>query len=118
MSGIDQSLVCALERGRKKSPNLAILDRLIAVMRPESSIEANLRWSAVHDSVIEICAASGTGAVELVSRALMASKVLSKDESVGLARLIERVIDSKGQLAQLNSATSQQKQALLEGNTM
>ena len=99
---IDQSQLCAIERGRRGIQDREALVRLAAVLKLEPTALDELVWAMNHDRVIASVQKAGLAqAVALVSLALQASRALSQDETRGLEDLLSGLLKGKRQLSQL-----------------
>lgn len=103
-AGLDQSYVCALERGRRQVPRADVLDALCRGLNLSDEECRELIWAAAHDRVL--AALSGEGLVShaaLVSAALRAAHYLGASELAGLERQILRSVQSKQHLLALEA---------------
>lgn len=105
-SGLDQSYVCGVEKGRRPTPRPEAVEALAAALGHASDSKRldEFRWAAAHDRVLHVVATQGLlTAAPSVSAALRASRCLSAAELAGLLNDINRAIESRlhlGQLAQ------------------
>lgn len=102
-AGLDQSLLCAIEKGRRR-----VHDRgqLIAIGQAAglSLCEVQeLLWALDHDRVIyEMRMAGMNEAVQsMVSAVLQAARLLQPDELAGLESTVARIVRSKRELTSL-----------------
>jgi transcriptional regulator with XRE-family HTH domain len=104
-SGMDQSYVCGVEKGRRATPKAEAIERLAASLRETAgsgSLE-DFRWAAAHDRVLHAVATQDLpDAAQLVAAALRASRCLAPEERAGLLSYINRAIESRLHLGQLS----------------
>lgn len=99
---VDQTQLCALEKGRRGVQDRQTLERIAGALRLDQAALDELVWAMSHDRVIASVERSGLSkAATLVSLALQASHVLSQDEIGGLENLISGLLEGKRQLSQL-----------------
>ena len=95
-AGLNQSFLCALERGRRPVPSQDLLETVGKALRLDAEARAQLQWAAKHDLVLQAVAdARLDGAAQLVAAALQAAEVLTADERHGLALRLMNVRQSK-----------------------
>lgn len=103
-AGLDQSYVCALERGRRQVPSAEVVETLGRAMKLGDDDRRELRWAAAHDRVLAALAGEGLAAhAALVSAALRAAHYLGTAELTGLERQILRSVQSKQHLLALEA---------------
>jgi hypothetical protein len=103
-AGLDQSYVCALERGRRKVPRGAVVDALCRGMKLEAGERRELMWAAAHDRVLAALSDEGLAShAALVSAALRAAHYLGDTELAGLERQILTSVRSKQHLLALEA---------------
>ncbi len=99
---MDQTQLCAVEKGRRGIQDRQTLERLANALALDSSTLEALVWAMSHDRVIASVSRAGLPkAVVLVSLALEASHVLSREEVSGLETLISGLLKGKRELSQL-----------------
>lgn len=103
-AGLDQSYVCALERGRRKVPRPDVLDALCRGLKLGEEECRELSWAAAHDRVLAALSGEGLAShAALVSAALRAAHYLGASELAGLERQILRSVQSKQHLLALEA---------------
>jgi hypothetical protein len=103
-SGMDQSYLCGVEKGRRTTPKPEAIERLGAALGGKAGTSPldDFRWAAAHDRVLHAVATHGLeDAAPLVAAALRASRCLTREERAGLLIYINRAIDSRLHLGQL-----------------
>lgn len=103
-SGMDQSYLCGVEKGRRATPKHEAVERLAAALGGISETQSldDFRWAAAHDRVLQVVATHGlVDATPLVAAALRAARCLAHDERAGLLNYINRAIESRLHLGQL-----------------
>lgn len=103
-SGMEQSQLCGVEKGRRPTPKAEAVERLTAALGQSSdpSRVTDFRWAAAHDRVLQAVAAHNLDeAIPLVSAVLRASRYLAPDEAAGLLNHINRAAESRLHLGQL-----------------
>lgn len=99
---VDQTQLCALEKGRRGVQDRQTLERITSALKLDQAALDEFIWAMCHDRVIASVERSGLQkAAALVSLALQASHVMSQDETEGLERLISGLLKGKRQLSQL-----------------
>lgn len=103
-AALDQSYLCALEKGRRSLPGEEIVTRLIAALGITGFDEIELRWAIAHDQILSALAEVGlTESADVLSVALQASRLLSAEERRGLCRYLEQLWKSKYALNELST---------------
>lgn len=101
--GIDPSLLCALEKGRRHIHGRAQMEAIgkTLLLEPSHSQAMTAAWA--HDRVFIDAQRAGypLPALRLVSAGLIASMCLSNEELGGLAQNIHSAVCSKRELAKL-----------------
>lgn len=102
-AGLDQSFLCAIERGRRRIYSAEQLHAIGRAARLTPGQEDELLWAWAHDRVIHELQAVGLSlaAQRIVSSALRAERTLEQAELRGLERLIEQAVRSKHSLTSL-----------------
>lgn len=103
-SGLDQSYVCGVEKGRRTTPRPDAVEALAEALGHSSDSKRleEFRWAAAHDRVLHVVATQGLlTAAPSVSAVLRASRCLSAAELAGLLNDISRAIESRLHLGQL-----------------
>ena len=95
---LDQSSLCAFEKGRRQVPGSEVLERIASALGLGSQEALTLKWAASHDRVLQFVAAEIKGVEGLVSLALQLEHRLSADEQRGVEALLRRVLSSKAVL--------------------
>ncbi len=95
---LDQSSLCAFEKGRRQVPGSEVLERIASALGLGLQEALTLKWAASHDRVLQFVVAEIKGAEGLVSLALQLEHRLSADEQRGVEALLRRVLSSKAVL--------------------
>ncbi|MEH0166702.1 helix-turn-helix domain-containing protein [Roseateles microcysteis] len=99
---VDQTQLCALEKGRRGVQDRQTLERIASALRLDQAALDELVWAMSHDRVVASVERSGLPkATALVSLALQASRALSQEEMRGLESLISDLLEGKRQLSRL-----------------
>ena len=101
--GIDQSYLCALEKGRRAVPGDELIRRIALVLRSDSEVLERLLWAAAHDRAMGhiVADARVQAAAEIISAALLAAGDLSGEELQGLADYVTATHTAKRRLLAL-----------------
>lgn len=103
-AGIDQSYMCALERGRRQVPRGAVVEALCSAMNLGADERRELMWAGAHDRVLAALSDEGLAPhAALVSAALRAAHYLGDKELAGLERQILTSVRSKQHLLALEA---------------
>lgn len=99
---VDQSRLCALERGRISAFDNDLITRLARGLGLSEEELHHLQWAMEHDRLLEeLERTSLSRARSAVSELLSAAEMLTQDELQGLAREIRAIGDSKRKLQSL-----------------
>ncbi|MFV8624492.1 helix-turn-helix domain-containing protein [Ralstonia pseudosolanacearum] len=117
--GIDQSYLCALEKGRRAVPGDELIRRIALVLRSDPSALERLLWAAAHDRAMGpiVADARVQAAAEIVSAALLAASDLSGEELQGLADYVTATHAAKKRLlalVQRPSVVTREEEALMK----
>lgn len=114
--GIDQSRLCAIERGRVLLRNAELEHRLFLALGCTTEVSGRIRLAAQHDRAIEALTELGvTKSLLLVmSASLATAQTLDDQERAGLASHLAEICRSKQILATTlaHSAASQKEAAM------
>lgn len=101
--GLDQSFLCALEKGRRHAPGRELLEAISQAAGLRQSDAEELLWAWSHDKVVIEAQRAGLSVAtqRLVSAALFAAQVLGRDELAGLENTINSAIRNKRALTSL-----------------
>lgn len=98
--GVDQSRLCAIERGRHPLCDADLERRLLAALNCPSEIGARIRFAAQHDRAIDSLADQGVAdsLLPVVSATMLTAILLSDEERTGLANHLAEICRSKQML--------------------
>ena len=100
--GMDASRLCALEKGRQKSPNQAVIDRIASGLELSEREKIALRNAASHDRLIHHAQDEFNPAtVKLLANALTAAQMLSESELLDLNDYIFGSVTAKRALTHI-----------------
>lgn len=101
--GLDQSFLCALEKGRRQVCERKLLEAMSQATGLDQSKTEELLWAWTHDKVLmEVQRAGLPDATQrLVSASLHATRLLGRDKLAGLENTIDVAIRSKRALTVL-----------------
>ncbi|MBY0233949.1 MAG: helix-turn-helix domain-containing protein [Burkholderiaceae bacterium] len=101
--GLDQSFLCALEKGRRHVSERKLLEAISQATSSNQSKTDELLWAWTHDKVLMETHRAGLPAStqRLVSASLHASLLLGREELAGLENTIDLAIRSKRALSVL-----------------
>lgn len=101
--GVDQSFLCALEKGRRRVHARELLDAIAQTLGLAPRERDELIWAWGHDRVVIEAQQAGLPetAQRLVSAGLLAAQYLERTELVGLERTIHSATRSKRELQAL-----------------
>lgn len=111
-TGLNQSYLCGVERGRRGTPRQELVDSIARALclREASPERAGLAWAAVHDRVLSDLELRGVAeAGPLISASLHAVRILAKPELDGLLADMSRAIESRSYLDRLGSVAPRQE---------
>ena len=114
---IDQSHLCAIERGRGGPPSPSLLARLVSALKLDANGIDALRQAALHDAVIQrIADEQGTRGAGLVSAALEAGWRLAPLELKGAEDYLRGLLRGRDALdeAQSRGREAQGKEAPMD----
>lgn len=98
-AGLFQTVVCAVEKGRRPNLGVELVERLIGALRLEAAASREFRMNAEHDRIVaEVERGCLATAGSLVSAALLAGHYLDEEECAGLKLKIQRSVESKTHL--------------------
>lgn len=100
-SGLNQSVLCAIEKGRRRGPGRDTVDRLTSALGLSDSATEALQWAAAHDRMLEQVSTERPSALRIVSLALQLENSLSREELAGCETFLEELLVSKTALAQI-----------------
>ena len=104
-AAIDQSRLCAVEKGRSAPPDHQLLERLASALELTPGEQKKLIWAREHDKlIVELERSALAPAADTISQLLRATEFLSEEELAGLAFEIKSVGDSKRRLRALTRA--------------
>lgn len=99
---IDQSRLCALEKGRLTTADNGLISRLSQALDLDSGEHRQLQSAIEHDRLMEELARTSLArAGDAMSKLLQAAEYLSQDELLGLSAEIDAVSRSKRRLQTL-----------------
>ena len=102
--GVDQSLLCAVEKGRRQAPPDPFLGRMAEALGLNDAQKDELIWLAEHDRIIrDVARGPCSEAVGVVSGALMAVCGMSPSARDGMVKLLERKAESAAEMRDLES---------------
>lgn len=106
--GVDQSFLCALEKGRRRIHARDLLDAIARSLGLAARERDELVWAWGHDRVVTEAQVAGfpEAAQRLVSAGLFAAQYLERTELVGLERTISSATRSKRELRALVDQTT------------
>lgn len=103
-AGLFQTVVCAVEKGRRPSLGKDLIERLGAALRLDGATSHELRMLAEHDRIVaEVERGCLASSAALASAALLAGHYLDEEERAGLTLKIQRSVKSKTHLLGLRS---------------
>jgi transcriptional regulator with XRE-family HTH domain len=104
---IDQSRLCALERGRAGGLDQELLGRLRSALSLSDEEVRRLQWAVDHDHLVATLQKTHLSqAQSVVSEVLRAAALLSAEELAGLEREIQSITRSKRRLRLLASSAT------------
>ena len=110
-AGLFQTVVCAVEKGRRPNLGAELVERLIGALRLEEAASREFRMHAEHDRIVaEVERGCLATAGSLVSAALLAGHYLDERECLGLKMKIQRSVDSKTHLLGLRFESTTAKE--------
>lgn len=112
--GVDQSLLCALEKGRRRVHARELLNAIAQTVGLAPRERDELVWAWRHDRVVIEAQVAGLPetAQRLVSAGLFAAQYLERTELMGLERTINSATRSKRELQALaDQSTSGEQEA-------
>lgn len=112
--GVDQSFLCALEKGRRRIHSRELLDAIGQNLRLAPHEQDELAWAWGHDRVVTEAQLAGLPetAQRLISAGLLAAQYLDRTELGGLERTISSATRSKRELKALaDQCTSSEEEA-------
>jgi len=95
-AGVGQTVLCAMEKGRRTPDDVAVLERLADAYALEPPVKDDLLFAATHDQLM--LAIKGTPlerSAELLSEALKVQRTLSTLELEGLVVELREIADGK-----------------------
>jgi hypothetical protein len=103
--GVDQSYLCALEKGRRPVPVDELILRAVEIFNGGPETAEALMRAATHDRVMAVVLdlVRARPAANVISAALMAAGDLSEDELEGLAEYLAATHTAKKRLLTLAS---------------
>jgi transcriptional regulator with XRE-family HTH domain len=102
--GVDQSVLCAVEKGRRQAPPDEFLVRFAQALELDESQKDELIWLAEHDRLIrEVARGPCPVATNVVSAAFWAVHGLSPLARDGLVTLLTRKAESAADVRHLES---------------
>lgn len=103
-AGLFQTVVCAVEKGRRPNLGADLIERLSGALRLDGATSRELRMLAEHDRIAaELERGCLASTVALVSAALLAGHYLDEEERAGLTLEIQRSVESKAHLLGLRT---------------
>ena len=88
---VDQAALCAVEKGRRGTLPHGAMDKLAKALQLGDGERESLRWQGEHDRLLkELAQGPLSGALELVSAALIAYSRLGSRARAGLVELLRR----------------------------
>lgn len=98
---VDQSRLCALEKGRSVLTDLALEERLLVALNCSAQTSVAIRRAASHDRAMLALESHNLHpqAMELVSASLWLASHLDVQESTGLLSLLNEISRSKASIA-------------------
>ena len=116
---IDQSRLCAIEKGRASAADGDLVERLANALKLTNSERRSLQWAKEHDRLMdELERTSLARARDAVSQLLSATEFLTDEELSGLAEEIRSVSDSKRRVQSLTRSSPRQSSSLTGGSAM
>jgi len=111
---LDQSTLCAFEKGRRQVPGRDVVERVAAALELGAREALVLQWAAAHDRVLQVVAAEIGPAQGLVSLALQLERYLSADERAGVEALLRRILSSKAVLTDVLASRTHSEEAAMD----
>lgn len=103
-AGVFQTVVCAIEKGRRRAIGRDLVGRLSAALKLDEARAQDLGAAAEHDRIVaEVEKGCLASSAPLVSAALLAGHYLESAEQAGLKLKIQRSVDSKTYLRSLRN---------------
>ena len=86
-AGINQSKLCALERGRKPTPGDGLILRIAEAMKCDANSRQELLHAAMHDRIVALVLKEPEAlpALSAISACLLGTSALTTEEFAGLA---------------------------------
>lgn len=99
-TGVDQSRLCALEKGRHVMTDLALEERLISALGCPERSRARIKQAGAHDRAMLALEAQSLDpwTLQIASAGLWAACLLSDEERAGLFRHLNEICRSKTML--------------------
>jgi len=113
-SGLNQSVLCAIEKGRRRGPGRDTVDRLAGALGLGEGPAEALHWAATHDRVLELVFTERASALPIVSLALQLENALSPEELSGCEAFLKELLGSKTVLAQIAARRRPAKEAAMD----
>ncbi len=102
--GVDQAILCAVERGRKPALADDVMARAWQALRLSEAERRELGWMAKHDGLIrEVYLRQSAEVAQLISAALMAYETLPPAARAGLIALLKSKAKSGADVRDLES---------------
>lgn len=105
VASVDQSRLCAIEKGRSGAPDDELLQRLGQALELTPGEQQDLIWAREHDKlIVELARSTLARAADAVSQLLHSTEFLNNEELAGLTFEIKSVGDYKRRLRALTRA--------------
>lgn len=108
-AGINQSKLCALERGRKPTPGEGLILRIAEAMKCDANSRQELLHAAMHDRIIAqvLKEHEALPALNAMSACLLGAAALSEEEFAGIAEDITMTYLAKIRVLNLTKRNQQ-----------